>query len=483
MKKFILVLLGCSILIYGHAQKIVYKKPGQDIIVKDSGQVVPPNPPCNTCPMPVVTATATTVPYTQQASVNVSGTATSPIFNFFIPQGQPGQPGSGGTGSLPNTFVINPALGADNNPDSDTWQAAINSAMNVPGGKVIIPTASNKWLLDKTINIIRAQTQVDLEAQGYPGNIRWTGGSNKSVFYLVGLNTSEWSGLNIEVPSGVTNVAIFDIDTNASIGSSSFNHFHDMYLNFNGANVVGFRMGKTNGAGIHGDISNWRIKNCVGYGPVGNPQPGTFLVQSLHGNVLANTLEDVFVAFCDGVFSNWAIPGSPDRGGCFGTFKAIDTSQNICEFYFSREGTYPVFGGRMETPGMLFKTQAGSHNIAVAFYGIRLDAAKGAGVLCEVNTPGDYGFYGCTFHREVNPSVGFNDLITLNGGGGFGTVIIEGGSTRATNIIRKVGGASQWKAYVRGLKKWKLQSDGTVPPVQTEGWYNDFSGIVTSVVN
>lgn len=399
-------------------------------------------------------------------------------------QGIQGPPGvcpscPGGGGGSSNIFDVRNygANGSDSNGDQVAFQAAFNAAAAVRGGTVYIPAASFRYHLDNTINVVGSFIWVNVISEGPPGNIQWRGGSNKPVFNIVGLNTSEWSGLCIEVPSAYSNVPVFNIDTSPAIGSSSFNYFHDMYLNFNAPGVVGFRMGYTssvNGTNTHGDISNWRIKNVVGYGPVGNPQPGTFLVQSLHGNVLANTLEDVFVAYCDGVFSNWPLKNSSgvnitDRGGCFGTFKAIDTSQNNCEFYFDREGAYPVYGGRIETPGMLFKTANGGHNISVTFTGLRIDAAKGAGVMGEINTPGVYKIDNCTMHRQTNET--WTDLITLNGQSGVGTIIIDGGITRANNIVRKVGGGTRWKVYTRGLLKWKPPY-----PVQTEDWYPDQNG-------
>jgi len=199
----------------------------------------------------------------------------------------------------------------------------------------------------------------------------------------------------------------------------------------------------------HGDISDWTIDNCAFFG---TKQSGQFLVQSLHGNVLANTLSNPFVAFADGVFSNFAVPGS-DRGGCFGTFVSINTSQNICEFYFAREGNYPVHGGRMEGSGQLFKTGSGSYDISVTFNGLRINDFHGNGVMAEINTAGSFIFNGCHMHRQDNQT--WTDMITLNAVGGYGTIIIDGGATKATNLIRKVGGGGQFKLYTRGVREWQ----------------------------
>jgi len=483
MKNLLILLLLLPLFAIG--QTIEIPKAGTYQFV--DGTVPPDNlPPCQTCPagpqgiQGLPGPIGLTGPQGLQGPAGLTG-ATGPQGPQGI-QGIQGSPGicptctGTGGGSAAHEFNILSygANGSDNNGDQAAFQAAFNAAMAYGGGTVIIPPAPNKWFLDNTITLIGPQIYVDVRAYGKPGNISWRGGSNKNVFNIIGLNTSEWSGLNIEVPSGSSNVAIFNVDTNTSIGSSSFNTFHDMYCNINAPGDVVFRFGFTSGSNVHGDISNWRIKNVTAYGPLFNPQPGTFLVQSLHGNVLANTLEDCFVAFCDGVFSNFAITGS-DRGGCFGTFKAIDTSQNICEFYLAREGNYPVFGGRMESSGMLFKTNAGTHNISVSFTGLRMNDFKGNGVLAEINTPGTYSFNGCHMHRQstVNGvrNDTFIDLITLNGGGGFGTINIDCGATRANNIVRKVGGATQWKVYIKGLQRWKVPN-----AVETEGWYTDING-------
>jgi len=45
-------------------------------------------------------------------------------------------------------------------------------------------------------------------------------------------------------------------------------------------------------------------------------------------------------------------------------------------------------------------------------------------------------------------------MITLNAVGGYGTIDIVAGATKATNLVRKVGGGGQFKLYTRGLREW-----------------------------
>lgn len=422
-----LILLLFSFCSYG---QVIYKKPGIDIVVKDSTGSVPP---CNCPPGP-------------KGDKGDPGVAGPPG-----PQGIPGVcpscPPSGGGSQIQNTFNVM-SYGAnpnDNVSDLAAFQAATDAARAV-AGQVIIPSpGSGTYYLDGTWNIIPdASNQIWIDVEmlgGHAGKIRYRGPSNSAVVKIIGLKGAIFEGLNIAIENGRSNVQIFDIVTpDPARGSTSFVTFNNFYLNLgDGVNNVGIRTGA---GSHHGDISNYNFQNMIvfGGGRAGNPNvaiPGQYAFQNLGMNTLSMSWWGGFVAYCDRAYSNISSDGQA-RGNGATFFNDLGCSQNNEDFVFAFEQTYKISGGRFEASNRFMRLTANGATAHVTIESATVHDHRGVnGNLIQIDGQGTVSIIGSMFANT--PGNKYASPINISPSGKWGALSVRNCSFTSDKIVTSSG--------------------------------------------
>ncbi|MDH4089182.1 MAG: hypothetical protein OEV74_15960 [Cyclobacteriaceae bacterium] len=371
------------------------------------------------------------------------------IFILLFPAALAAQRNPSADVAVQNTFNVM-SYGAKGNGIADDTQAFQNAfdAANAANGKVIIPSPAQFYRLTNTINVVPVtgnQVWIHVEAWGRAGSIRYHGVSNKPVFRIIGLKGAVWTGVNVAIGNGLTNVQCFDIDTTPEAESTSFVTFKDCYLDLgNQPNNDGFRLGHNSGGGA--DISNYQWENCTVFG---TRKSGQIAYHIEGSNTLSQTWMGGFVAFCDRAYSNKSGTGAKDgRGNGSVYFFGMGCSQNNIDYDINFEQTYLISGGRYEAGGSFLETGVGSYHAAITVENLQINDYK-SDHLFDINTAATLVISNCRMNKQ---SSSFTDLVRVSAQSGAGSVIIDGGGTRAVNIINKEKG--RWKAYTRGLGKF-----------------------------
>lgn len=476
-------------------QDTLTTKQGKYVFVAGSGTVTPPPdslPPCQTCPpgekgdkgdngrgivSTVVDPTTgiMTVTYTDGTKY-ISSSLTGP-------PGQPGLPGSpgvcpscppsgGGTaaGWTSNKIFDVTTYGAnpnDNVSDLAAFQAASDAARAV-AGKVIIPSpGSGTYYLNGTWNIIpdaSNQCWLDIEMMGgAAGKIRYNGPSNQPVIKIIGLKGAIFTGLNIAIESGRSNVQIFDILTTQSANSSSFVTFKQFYLNLgDGQNNIGIRTGYQS----PGDISNYNFENMIvfGGGSSNGSQtlaiPGQYAFENLGVNTLSMAWFGGFVAYCDRAYTNISADGQ-SRGNGASFFNDLGCSQNNEDFVFSFEQIYKISGGRFEAGNRFLRVTANgaySHSTVEA---VTVHDYRGVnGNLIQIDGQGAVTIKNSMFAKTDGSK--YSSPVTIGANGKFGALSVKQCSFTSDVIYTKPGN-STFDVELRGNVKlgYGFQSIGT----------------------
>ena len=351
------------------------------------------------------------------------------------------------------------ARGNGSTDDSAAFQAAFNAAIAI-GGKVIIPLPDVYYNLGSTINVLPGapnQLYVDVDAHGWNmitggPTIKYSGAINQPVFKIVGLKQSIWTGLKVGFTAGRSGCQAYDIDTTVAAGSTSFVTFKNCHVDLVGVNCVGWRTGHISGGGA--DISNYQWENCIVYGD--NSSAGQIAYHNEGVNCLSQTWVGGFVAFCKRAYSNLSGAGaSQSRGNGSVFFFGMGCSGNECDFEFTFEQAYTVNGGRFENGQKFLTTTAGSHHPAITVVNVECNNyCSGHGPLMEMKTAGTLHIINSRMIRTGGwDDVGsVHPMITLNSSGNVGTLIIDGGGTKATTPHLVQSGT--WKVYRRGMSQF-----------------------------
>lgn len=456
------------------AQDTTYYKNVNLVVIDPGGTTQPPDTllPCQTCPpgkdgvSPTVNiGTTTTLPAGSPATVTDSDPTANLTLNFGVPQGPEGPPSSGGGGTQTrNVFDVTlPPYGAiagDNIDDLPVFQRAANDARSA-AGLLRIPSPGNgtNYIWNGTLQIVpdaSNQNWIDIEMLGgRAGGIKYTGPSNAPVVKIVGLKGGIFTGLNIAIESGRTNVQIFDIVTPSSAqGSTSFVTFNNFYLNLgNGTDNIGIRTG----AGSHpGDISNYEFNNISvfgGGGLSGASIAGQYAFQNLGTNTLSMSWKGGFVAFCDRAYTNISRDRT-SRGNASVSFYGLGGAHNNIDFEFAWEQSYIVSGGRWENGQKFMRVSAGGQsNIVVE--GVTVHDYHAANNIIELLS-------GTTVHLDQvqivqtkDANKRYNPAILLNAPR-VSSLNITGGGYSTDQLYSKTGGAL-WNITVNGAAKILIQ--------------------------
>lgn len=392
-------------------------------------------------------------------------------------QGPQGPQGPPGTGTSVNTVikeyspVMYGAKGDGVADDTQAFQNALTAAIQ-NYGEFVVPQPSNFYKIMNTITGQSSTNQVWINGRaiGRAGMIRYMGPSGRPVFRMIDIKGGRWENFRVSVENGQSDVQIFDWITGGG-GSTSFVTFANGYFNLgSGQNVIGHRIGAIKGTGD--DISIFNFENCDIYGPQSGPAAGQVGYLSQGPNTLAMNVYGGMVFGVDKLFSNKAVNGADNmRGGACWYFYGVHTSQCRLLFECDREGTYGMWGGRCESDQQVLSTVGGSHHIAFTFDGVRFNDYKGTGPAFQMNNAGSLIINNCHTQRQ-GVSTGFPDLVAVNNPGGFVTVIVDGGASRAGNIVRRTGGAANsGKMYIRGHQRFTYPN-----AVNVEKFMDDING-------
>lgn len=379
--------------------------------------------------------------------------------------------GSGSTAIKEFTPLMYGAKGDGVTDDTKAFQDAVNAAVQ-NYGEFVVPQAPNFYRIMNTITVQSSTNQVWINARaiGRAGMIRYMGPGGRAVFRMVDIKGGTWENFRISVENGQNDVQVFDWVTGPG-GSTSFVTVINSYLNLgSGTNVVGNRFGffKTGGD----DISIFSFINCNTYGNMAARVNGQIAYLSQGSNTLAMNVYGGITAFCDKIFSNRTADGIDwHRGGGTWYFYGVHTSQNRLLFDVDRESTFVCIGGRFESDEQILNTSSGSQHIAFSFDGCRFNDYKGTGPAFQMNTAGSLTINNCQIQRQ-GVSTGFPDLVAVNNIGGLVTVIVDGGASRAQNIVRRTGGAANsGKMYIRGHQRFTFPN-----AVNVESFVPDITG-------
>lgn len=502
------------------AQDTTYYK-NVNLIVIDPGGVPVPDPGCKTCIGNIVVDAGTgvmTISYTNGTSYispplkgpkgdagrGITSTVVDPLTGvltitytdgtkYISPplMGSPGQcsgcPPSGGGAGYADIKVYNVqqygAKGDGVNDDTEEFQSAINACI-ANKGKLVVPSPTQFYKITNTLLFTpgaSGQVHMMVDAWGW-GNgtntLRWFGPSDKPVTQWIGIKQILVTGLSIGIEPGKTGVILYDIDTRSAPASSSTGStFKSMYLDLGtGVNNVAFRLG--NQSGGNGDISNIQWENIAIYGSRKEGQIG-YLIEGQ--NTLSQTWMGGFCAFLHHAISNGGTGGTSKRGNGSLFVFGLGCSQNIVDFRFNFEQNYVVQGGRFEGSGAVVAGRPDlsgskfaiigphSYHSSVSFRDCHISEYEPPdGDLVSMQTGGSLVMDNCEGFR-LNREIPF--IIGLNGNGNKGVVMINGGaySTQPNNLIHKVVGATQFKAYVRGVSRYTNL-------VYTNEWFADQNG-------
>jgi hypothetical protein len=375
------------------------------------------------------------------------------------------------TGDSPGFSVIDfGATGDGITDDSKAFQDAVNAAIEVGGGELIIPHPDKFYNIKNTINIAPAtgaQCFINIMGYGIPkAQIHYTGGGNKSVFKIVGLKSSIITGVKVWVVPGISGVVVWDIDTTPESPSTSLVTFKQCNsLLGNGANNVGWRLGHKSGGGA--DISNYQWENCAAYG---NQDEGN-VVQGQVGwlfegrNTLQNSWFGGFGAFLDRIYSNLSQPGTGatyqnGNGSVF--FYGLGGSHNNVDFEIAAEQVYHITGGRFEVGKKFLLVPDGVEDPSITVNGVIVDGySPPDGNIIHMGRSGTLILEGCIMSGEND----FTKMITLGGERSKGRLFVRGGSYASPKPFYKI---------LKGTWQVNIQSVGKLDgPYATEYFDNE----------
>ena len=375
------------------------------------------------------------------------------------------------TGDSPSFSVTDfGATGDGTTDDSKAFQDAVNAAIAVGGGELIIPHPDKYYNITTTINIAPAEGKqcfINIMGYGIPkGQIHYTGAGNKSVFKIIGLKSSIITGVKVWVVPGISGVVVWDIDTTPESPSTSLVTFKQCNsLLGNGVNNVGWRLGHKSGGGA--DISNYQWENCAAYG---NQDEGTVVSGQIGWlfegrNTLQNSWFGGFGAYLDRIYSNLSQQGTGatyqnGNGSVF--FYGVGGSHNNVDFEIAAEQVYHITGGRFEVGKKFLLVPEGVEDPSITVTGVIVDGYSPAdGNIIHMGRSGTLMLEGCIMSGEED----FAKMITLGGERSKGRLFVRGGSYASPKPFYKI---------VKGTWQINIQSVGKLNgPYATEYFDNE----------
>lgn len=268
------------------------------------------------------------------------------------------------------------ARGDGSSDDTAAFQAAITAAIAAPNGALLIPEPAANYVLSSTLLLEPpaggAQFSLDIQAFGPFSSIVWNGPANTSIFHSYGWKRSKIEGVEIRLPAGATGVVAWDIDHDATRGSTghlSFSHC-DVTTASALADIVGWRLGHTAGSEL--SYINWN--NCsVENGGVATGTPIGWVNEDPNGFILC--WFNCSAAYMGQGWTNNSTAGAASVAGgasmfwygCGGSFNTID-------FALRTGGVYEVEGGRFESGGRAVAIYNGTASLTLAIRGVQFSA-------------------------------------------------------------------------------------------------------------
>jgi Pectate lyase superfamily protein len=363
------------------------------------------------------------------------------------------------------------ATGDGATDDTQAFQDAINAAIKVGGGEVIIPTPGKFYNIKNTINIAPATGSVcyvNINGFGIRNSqILYTGPSNKAVFKVLGLKSSVISGVKVWIQPGISGVVVWDIDTTPQAESTNLVTFKNCSsLLGNGVNNVGWRLGHISGGGA--DISSYQWENCAadgnqGEGSVVSGQIGWLLEGR---NTLQNTWFGGFGAFLDKVYSNLSQKGTGatyENGNGSVFFYGLGGSHNNVDFEIAAEQVYYISGGRWEVGKKFLVVPEGVEDPVITVSGVEVnDYDPADGNLIHMGRPGTLTLDGCRMYGKGGGN--FTNMITLGGDRSMGKLLVRGGSYASPKPFYKI---------IKGTWQINIQSVGQLEGPYTTGYFSN----------
>lgn len=463
MKNLLILLTFIS---FSLSAQTIKKFPGVDIIITDSSAPPPDSvPPCQTCPAGKDgrgIQTTTVDPVTGEVTFIYTDQTQSKTGPLKGENGTcPNCPPSGGGTAVAKTYdvTIYGARGDGNTDDTQAFQRAFNDAA-AGSGKVIIPSPSNFYNITNTISVRppsgQGQVKVSVEAWGGPNRIRYTGASNKSVFYIVGIKNCIWTGFGIEIANGRSGVTAIDIDTeSATISSSTGTKFDTYRINLgDGENNNGFRIGH-NRAAVGNDISNILWMNGAIYG-------GGKASQTAYLNEGHNTLHlQWFETFTANIGKHYSNSGPAGRGNGGVNFFGSGGSGVDIAYDINFEQQYTIVGGTWELGKVFLKVPnfaQVSPNILVENVSIKNYSDSDG--LIQVNVPANLTLQNVYMMQTDRGA--YSKPVVVNSSSGVGSLVMINCtmSTNESMPYQKTGGS--WRVTSFGNTRFNTSSGSVV---------------------
>lgn len=394
------------------------------------------------------------------------------------PKGDPGLDGvcptcppSTGTGSSVNDIAVFNVLsyGAKGDGVTDDTQAFQNAIIAARGAKIRVPPPNVEYVITRTLDVVGPNGQIwmDLEAWGWSkagtNHIEYRGPSNTSVFNIVGLKGSKWSGLKVRILEGRTGVVVYDIDATPTAQSTTFNSFENLYTDLgNQTGNIAVRMGRLKSGPNHADICHYDFKNCVVYGKFQDPLAGVYGYQILGRNTLAISFFNCFTAYTDINVTNKAADGHRGNGTIF--MFANGSSQNNIEFQIASEQTYMVVGGRFEGTKRSFADIADGAHSTLTVIGAQIDEI-GEGNKDGTNkqhspfiisSASTLSIDNCIINQKPT---NLQPLVKINYTGPYkSTLSIRGGTVRTNANSLYSGKNANFRIYIEGVNRSAMGS-------------------------
>jgi hypothetical protein len=402
-------------------------------------------------------STAGTYTLSATATDNEGTVGYSTPVTILVEEEPPYVPGPSGTLEGIFTYKQFGAKGDGVTDDTDAIQRCFEAAAAV-NGAVIAETPKYAYVLTDTITVKpKSGQQTWVEFQGVGSNVLqhiYKGPDERPVFYVLGLKSAEWSGLNVAL-QGQTGVTIIESTTKFEQPSSSDIIFKDFRFTLGeGADCVGIRTGRGEDPAPNG--ADESIFTYINVRVDGTKKPGQVAFVNQGRNTLANNWYGGFIHGCESVYSN-NYQGVRGNGAVY--FYGVHTSQNLCNYVFDFEGTYGIYGGRYELDGMMLRTGTGSHHAAITLSGCQISRLQDP-VAIELNTGASLTIDNCRIFRR--PGI-LQDLVKVNTTA-LTSVMIRSGAALANNLV--TGGADYLS--IQGLGKLADETG-----VKLAGFYAD----------
>lgn len=364
------------------------------------------------------------------------------------------------TGDSPSFSVKDfGAVGDGVADDTKAFQEAVNAAIKVGGGELLIPPPDNFYNIKNTITIKPfSGTECNLNIKGFGSNlseIRYTGPGNRAVFKVLGLKSSVISGVKVWITPGISGTVVWDIDTTPEIESTSWVTFKNcLALLGNGVNNVGWRLGHLSGG--YADISSYQWENCLvdgnqGEGTVISGQIGWLLEGR---NTVQNTWFGGFGAYLDKVFSNLSQTGTgakTENGNGSAFFYGLGGSHNNIDFEISAEQVYYISGGRFEVGKKFLVVPHGVEDPIITVSSVEInDYNPEDGNIISMGRPGSLTLDGCRMYGKEGGN--FSNMITLGGERGVGRLFVRGGSYASPKPFYKIL-TGTWQVNIQSVGK------------------------------